>query len=86
MKKHSNLYHELGQAHRRQRAWGWSIAIIILLIIALLFAYWHVTNAMMETNYKYNVHLCVSEVRVINQYNATSHLNVEDCLNDNKIQ
>jgi hypothetical protein len=79
MKKHSNLYHELGADYRRCQIWGWVIAVVIMIIIILSFAYWHITHAQMSSNYYHQVRVCVENYKAVNQIGVRPLRDVSQC-------
>ena len=80
MKKHSNLYHELGQGYRRDRVWSWIIAIVLIFFAVWLIYTIDMANARAATGYGIAVHRCIETAKYLNQI-ATVHLNVAGCIN-----
>ena len=81
MKKHSNLYHELGQGYRRDRVWSWIIAIVIIFYAVWLIYTIDMANARAATGYGIAVHKCIETYKAINQDSVRPLYPVGQCVN-----
>ena len=56
------------------------ITICVILFIAWFVYRWNTVSAEAATNYGQAVHICISDVREINQNNAAIHLDPQKCI------
>ena len=77
MKKHSNLYYELGQGYRRRKVWGWIIAVAVIFLVVLAMVWWRMANAM---DYP-AIHKCIENYKSITQNGVKPLVDISQCVN-----